>query len=286
RAADLLGMERRQAEAIRDLERGHFLGLGPAISRRAVAVKIGAVRTGARNVVQGLMPLPTAGADELHALLHAAPEAEERAAPTLPLPRTEPGELAHRIADFALAGEAEDTASGEDDLFKAAAVPAPPTLPPEEVRAALVDILAEMAAEPDATFQPAASLFQDFTVRCRMRRIGSHIGDVTRFRRRFAFAVAGIFDPEETQWAALAGLAAGAPDDCLAPFLLIARAAIDGEACPDDDTLAIAYGTRSPGRIRRLLEHLEKSGLIVVRTDFQGRRSVGLPDLGLTTAAA
>ncbi|MDF7777861.1 ATP-binding protein, partial [Sphingomonas sp. AOB5] len=33
RAADLLGMERRQAEAIRDLDRGVFLALGPAVSR-------------------------------------------------------------------------------------------------------------------------------------------------------------------------------------------------------------------------------------------------------------
>ena len=32
---------------------------------------------------------------------------------------------------------------------------------------------------------------------------------------------------------------------------------------------------QAPGRIRRLIEHLEKSGLIVVRTDFGGRRSVG-----------
>ncbi|MFN5820817.1 MAG: ATP-binding protein, partial [Novosphingobium sp.] len=46
RAADLLGMERRQAEQIRDLGRGQFLGLGPAISRRPVSVQIGAVRTG------------------------------------------------------------------------------------------------------------------------------------------------------------------------------------------------------------------------------------------------
>ncbi len=29
RAADLLGMERRQAEAFRDLERGQFVALGP-----------------------------------------------------------------------------------------------------------------------------------------------------------------------------------------------------------------------------------------------------------------
>src|SRR3954451_7774406 len=49
RAADLLGMERRQAEQIRDLERGRFLALGPAICRRPVSVKIGTVQTSART---------------------------------------------------------------------------------------------------------------------------------------------------------------------------------------------------------------------------------------------
>ena len=60
RAADLLGMERRQAEQIRDLERGRFLGLGPAIARRPVNVKIGAVRTGTRGGAHKLMPPPVA----------------------------------------------------------------------------------------------------------------------------------------------------------------------------------------------------------------------------------
>src|ERR1700743_3885962 len=46
RAADLLGMERRQAEQIRDLERGQFLALGPAIARRPQLIRIGAVQTG------------------------------------------------------------------------------------------------------------------------------------------------------------------------------------------------------------------------------------------------
>jgi hypothetical protein len=32
------------------------------------------------------------------------------------------------------------------------------------------------------------------------------------------------------------------------------------------------------------MEHLEKSGLIVIRSDFGGRRSVGIPALGATTA--
>ncbi|WP_374529938.1 helicase HerA domain-containing protein [Novosphingobium sp.] len=289
RAADLLGMERRQAEQIRDLERGQFLGLGPAIARRAVPVRIGSVRTSARTSIKGLMPLPTADADELHALLHAEPQEEERRAPALPLDevRVDPGQLLNQIADFELAGteDAADAADGGEDLFKAASVPAPPSLPPEEVRRVLSEIMLDMAGEEGATFQGAASLFQDFSVRCRMQRIGAHVGDVTRFRRRFAYAVAGIGDPDAPEWSALAALAARVEDDVLAPFLLIARAALEGTPCPDDEDLARAYGTSSSGRIRRLIEHLEKSGLIVVRTDFQGRRSIGIPELGMSTAA-
>ncbi|HYF89520.1 ATP-binding protein, partial [Azospirillum sp.] len=49
RAADLLGMERRQAEMFRDLERGHFIALGPALSRRPLPLRIGAVETQGRT---------------------------------------------------------------------------------------------------------------------------------------------------------------------------------------------------------------------------------------------
>ncbi|MGE5505023.1 MAG: helicase HerA domain-containing protein, partial [Actinomycetota bacterium] len=41
RAADLLGMERRQAEMFRDLARGHFIALGPALARRPLPMRIG-----------------------------------------------------------------------------------------------------------------------------------------------------------------------------------------------------------------------------------------------------
>ena len=64
---------------------------------------------------------------------------------------------------------------------------------------------------------------------------------------------------------------------------MIARAAQDGAPCPEDEELARIYGTNSLGRIRRLLDHYERSGLIVVRTDFSGRRSVTIPELGLAT---
>jgi hypothetical protein len=273
RAADLLGMERKQAEQIRDLERGHFLGLGPAIARRPVGVRIANVQTSARNVVQGLMPLPNAGGAAMESLLLSEPLAME------PIPRppepemvpVESEELLGQIAEFVPAGENVEPPV-EPSLFAA-----------EETAASIAAVLAEMALEPECTFQPAAQLYQDFTVRCRMLRILPGM-DLNAFRRRFAMAVAGIADDADGQWQDLLRIGRDVPDDLLAPFLLLARAAVDGAACPDDETLATIYGTRSSGRIRRLLEHLEKSNLIVVRTDYGGRRSVGIPALGLTTA--
>lgn len=275
RAADLLGMERRQAEQIRDLARGHFLGLGPAISRRPVAVRIGEVRTRARNVVQGLMPLPSAQGADMETLLMAEPLAVE------PMPRVpdeqdcaiEAQELIERIETCIPAGEEAVLPPVEPTLFAAT-----------EKAAELDSILAEMAAEPDCTYQPVAALFQDFTVRCRMKRLVGHGLDIVAFRRRFAMAVAGVV-PGDAQWEEIVALGAEVPDDLLAPLLVIARAAQQGAPCPDDAELSRIYGTNSSGRIRRLLEHFEKAGLIVLRTDFGGRRSIGVPALGASTAS-
>ena len=69
RAADLLGMERRQAERIRELERGHFLALGPAITRLPLACKIGPVKTGNQVRSEGLMALPDTAPEDMAALL-------------------------------------------------------------------------------------------------------------------------------------------------------------------------------------------------------------------------
>lgn len=278
RAADLLGMERRQAEAIRDLERGHFLGLGPAIARRPVGVRIADVKTRARNVVQGLMPLPEAAGADMESLLLAEPLAME------PMPRAAEPPAAERPASQA----ASEELIGQIEGFVAAAEKVEPPVAPslfeaEETAASVAGILADMAQEPECTFQPAAQLYQDFTLRCRMLRILPGM-DLATFRRRFAMAVAGIADDADPRWQDLLRIARDVPDDVLAPFLLLARAAIEGAPCPDDERLAEIYGTRSSGRIRRLLEHLEKNNLIVVRTDYGGRRSVGIPALGLTTA--
>ncbi|MBK1678585.1 ATP-binding protein, partial [Rhodospirillum rubrum] len=69
RAADLLGMERRQAEMFRDLDRGHFIALGPALSRRPLSLTIGPVETGTRGGGPKLLPLPANPPADARALI-------------------------------------------------------------------------------------------------------------------------------------------------------------------------------------------------------------------------
>ena len=85
------------------------------------------------------------------------------------------------------------------------------------------------------------------------------------------------FDPDAK--VQIQQLGAGLDDDLLAPFLAIARSAAEGLSGPDDEELGRVYGTNSPGRIRRLLEHLEKKGLLVVREDFGGGRTLIVPGI-------
>jgi hypothetical protein len=274
RAADLLGMERRQAEQIRDLGRGQFLGLGPAISRRPVAVQIGPVRTGARVMAQKFAPPPTASPDELHALLHSGLHLDEGPVhvPDPSPPAVDATVLLERISAAPVMAEEEVE---QPELF------APSQ---SEIDAAVAKILLEMAAEEGCTFQSPGTLFQDFSVRCRMQRLTAGHVDMTQFRRRFAMAVAGVTDADSEPWKDILRVARPLSDDLLAPFLMIARTAHEGAPCPDDTELAQLYGTKSLGRIRRVLDHYERSGLIVVRTDFSGRRSVAIPELGVATA--
>ncbi|MDD3798527.1 MAG: ATP-binding protein [Novosphingobium sp.] len=275
RAADLLGMERRQAERIRDLQRGHFLGLGPAITRRPLSVKIGPVRSGARVAAAALVPPPSAPPEEMEALLHAelATAAAERppAPPPPPMfPSQDADELAERIADFDAGPPAE---TGGEPRQTAA-----------ERNEGIDTVLREMADEPGCTFQPSSSLYQGFLSRCRKRGLSSGGLDMNLFRRKFAVAVAKLdgLDPGVREH--ILQMGTSVDDDLLAPFLTIARTAAEGYGSPDEDELGRVYGTSSPGRIRRLLDHLERKGLVVVREDFGGGRTIAVPGLESATA--
>ena len=268
RAADLLGMERRQAESIRDLARGTFLGLGPAIARRPVVLRIGAVETSARSSSPVLMPLPEAPSLDMRQFLLAGME-ELPTPPRAPLPRSQPA------------------TSVLEELARLPARPAPEDqLDPVDSDEIMTAALRAITEDDDAAGKTTAVLFQDFQVRCRMLGLRQASLDLAAFTRRFAAARAGIFEGLEDEWAPALEAGRKVPDDMLGAFLLIARAASENRPCPSDQELAHVYGTSSLGRARRVLSYMEERDIIVARTDLSGRRSITIPALGWTTEPA
>ncbi|AQS41890.1 MAG: Hypothetical protein BHV28_12040 [Candidatus Tokpelaia hoelldobleri] len=275
RAADLLGMERRQAEMFRDLERGHFIALGPALSRRPLPIKIGVVETSARSSSPRLMPLPEAPVDAQDLIF--TPSAQEirmpvrRAAPPPPKPTNE-------ILEEVVRARAEEPVE-EPSLF--------PEFSQAERNEMLDNVMREIVDDPEAAYRSVAVLYQDFLVRCRIHRVPGAPLELTAFRRRLAVAKAGIDEDAAAgeAWQQALELSKSVTDDVQGVFLAVAQAAVTDKPCPGDATLARLYGTHSLSRARRLLAYFEERGLLVVRTDFSGRRIVAFPDLGLETAA-
>jgi len=269
RAADLLGMERRQAEAIRDLPRGTFLALGPAISRRPVAVAIGPVETQARSMSPKLTPL-AARADNLQELLFAP--GPERAPP--PPPPQAPAQLP---SEALLERMAASSPTRAEPL---------PAKSEEQVTAIIADVLRAIVEDDASGGRSASLLFQDFTVRCRMAGLSRPPLPLPDFTRRLSMARAGIYEVDDEAWGEALSAAGSLPDDMLGPFLLVARAARFGEPCPSDEAIAASYGTASLGRARRLIQYIESRELIVSRIDLSGKRSIAIPSLGWATASA
>ena len=276
RAADLLGMERRQAEAFRDLERGHFMALGPAISRRPLSLRIGATETQPRNATPRLMPLPGAALEDARAVILAAPPPEAARPQRRPPPMPAPDLLSQLMAAKPAVAESRGEALEE--------LPSPEKL--AEQRARLDRILRAILADPEAGFRAIGVLYQDFLVRCRIEGLGAGAPDLGAFRRMLTRARAGISAEmaEDDVWQDVSARAAILPEDMQGIFMMIARAARDGAPCPGDAAIARAYGTRSLGRARRVLTYMEEQGLIVCQLDGAGRRIVTLVELAWATA--
>lgn len=274
RAADLLGMERRQAEAFRDLQRGHFIALGPALSRKPLPITIGPVETSARSTSPKLTPLPEAPEDAKDLIFTPDPEEALR-----PVVRRAPAPMPTETILTQLA-----RARPEPE------VPAPQSLFPEideAERMSLIDgVMRELLDDPDAGFRSVAVLYQDFLVRCRIRRVPGEPLALPAFRRRLAVARAGVDEEVAASdaWSKALALSESLTDDVQGVFLTVAQAAVRGAPCPGDATLARIYGSHSLSRARRLLTYFEERGLLVMRTDFRGNRVVALPDLGCETA--
>ncbi|WP_371420752.1 helicase HerA domain-containing protein [Tardiphaga sp.] len=273
RAADLLGMERRQAESFRDLERGQFMALGPALSRRPLGLRIGTTETSPRNATPRLMPLPEATLDDVRATILAAPPPEpvraQRRAPS------SPDLLGQLMAAKSAALEVRPD------------VPETPIAEELAARRERVDrVLQALMAEPDAGFRVVGVLYQEFVVRCRIEGLGAAVPDLDDFRRMLTRARAGLGSEmaDDDGWQDVSVRASILPDDMQGVFMMIARAAKEGWPCPSDAAIARAYGSHSLRRARRLLSYIEEQGLIVCQLDGAGRRIVTLVELAWATA--
>ncbi len=271
RAADLLGMEKRQAENFRDLNTGSFIALGPALSRRPLPLKIGHVETAGRNGRPELMPLPDMGLAAMQGLIFEDGAEDLLAPPPRMIPRPT-DEILETLVD------APAPVAAPIDPEAALALDA------ERVQI-LDEIVRQFVSDPEAPFRSAASLYPDFLVHCRVRRVGSRIPDLADFTRRLAIARAGMDSGDEREeWRRAVEQAAGLPEEMQGVFLLLARAGLEGAPSPADDALARAYGSRSPSRGRWLLTYMEERGHLVCEADFKGRRVVRFPALGWKTA--
>jgi hypothetical protein len=272
RAADLLGMERRQADAFRDLVSGQFVALGPALTRRPTEVRIGGVETASRSGRPSLLPLPETGPEDLSDLIFSGAE------DVLPVPerarKVHAPDLLQRIAT-------QQPQLLMVDLSE-------PDERSETEKAAEVDaIFAEILADPEAAFRPVPLIYQEFAYQCRVKRLDDFGNDMPAFRRRLALARAGLESGiDDPDWARVLEVSESLPEEMQGAYLLIARAARDGAPCPDDGALARVYGSHSPSRGRWLLTFMAERGYIVADLDFRGYRSVRIAGVGWRTAAS
>jgi hypothetical protein len=276
RAADLLGMDRRQAEMFRDLERGHFVALGPALSRRPLKVLVGAVETMPGGGTPELTPRPDHAIDEAKDLVLApVPAAGARAA------------AARRPALAPPPSTNELLAQMSREPEPAPASDAVPAMSREVREAVLREIVADVMADPDACSRSESVLFQDFLVRCRIKKVPGQPPKLPEFRFYLNAARAGVA-PEVAageDWARVAEIAATLAEDVQGVFMLLARAAMERGPCPSDLDVARVCGTSSAARARSRMAHLDRQGIAVIRSDMRGARIVAIPDLGWETAA-
>ncbi len=272
RAADLLGLERRQAEMFRELQRGHFLALGPAVSRRPVPVVVGPVETQARAATPLLTPLPNhPGEDARDLILAPVPAEAGRGIPERRVPATPPPSI-NQIFEQIVRDRPRDEPADE----------APSLFANEDRERAYRGIAFEILSDPDAAFRPEAVLYQDFLVRCRIGKTGGAALPLPEFKIHLNAARAGV-DPNAVdpgEWDRAITIARQIPDDLQAVYLILAGAALLAIACPSDADISRRCGHHSPGRARSRVGHLEKRDLVVMRTDMMGGRAVVLPDLG------
>ncbi|CAA7611556.1 Predicted ATPase [Candidatus Terasakiella magnetica] len=280
RAAELLGIERKQAEVFRDLERGRFIGLGPALSRRPLAIKIGTVQTKSLASGAALVPLPETSPEAARELLFQTNAPDTPRPVYRPPPPPDTDEVLRELGAHAPMGQVLEM-PGEN-----AAAPPPPPPPPPPPSDSIPNVLHALFAEDGALYRGVSALYDQFLTRCRSARLNGRALDIAHFRRRLILARAGITPETQAmpEWQQVQDEAFALPEDLQGMFLLLANAALHQHPCPSDLRIALSCGSHSSRRALSILAQMEQRGLMVLYEELDGRRVVVLPSLEWKTA--
>jgi hypothetical protein len=275
--------------------RGRKRGLAGVIATQRLAKLAKNVAAEASNFLMGRTFLDIDMAARRRPARHGPASGRDVPRPRArPVRRARPGPVAKPLpisdrpggnVGAVLQPEADAAAGAAGPVPQESGRPTQPELSPEEREERLNAVLSEIIDDPQAAYRTDAALYQDFLVRARMRRLPGAPMGMSDFRRRVAISRAGV-DKEtaETEgWQTALELSVRVSDDLQGVFLMLAKAALLAEPCPSDMRIAKAYGTHSARRARRLLGYFEEQGLIVVHTDFGGKRIVAFPDLDVQT---
>lgn len=262
RAADLLGMEKRLAEGFRDLARGQFMALGPALSRRPIKVMIGAVETRSMAAGPELLPFEAMRGEELRDII--LEPVTSFSAPSPREPRPPAPDLLRQLEAY----KAERQKPSDDALRQDFALLEEAS--PEDIWT----MVRAVSAESEAATRPLPALFQDFQLRARISQVDVSSIKLDGFRLILGGIRAGVdyAYAQSTIWAEAVRIAAILPEDVQGVGLLLAHAAQKAAPCPRDAEIAAAYGTFSLGRARRQLTYLQEQHVIVVQESNRGRR--------------
>jgi hypothetical protein len=284
RAADLLGIDRRQAEVFRDLECGRFVGLGPALSRRSITIRIGEVQTSSHAGGARLMPLPERTPEEARGLLFQAntppppPYVPEKGLDTEALLAT----MEHSPPAPILAPTAPAPAPAFSAAEPAEEIPAQVTPLPEAKSGVGMDtVLDQLFSESSALGRSVSSLYDDFLARCRTHRLPGRALDITHFRRRLVLAQAGVTPAVAALpgWEQAASVANGLEEQFQGIYLHLAAAAAQSLPCPTDSSITQAFGSHSPRRALAALARMQQMGVVEIYEELSGQRVIVLPAL-------
>ncbi|WP_370931293.1 helicase HerA domain-containing protein [Bartonella sp. DGB1] len=283
RAADLLGMERKQAELFRELRRGYFVALGPALSRKPLIIKIGEVDTQSKSASPKLLPLPIIDQNQQQEMLFenfidiSNKSSQEKLVEDNKNIFTD---IDKKIAEM----QQQDQLIENINLNNAQMNLIDDYERQEKEQYLLKKICKDMVNDKQISYRQVAVLYQDFLVHCRINKWSKNLPDINIFRHNLSIAQAEniypkiLEDGKQQKWNLAIEQAEKMPEDTQAVFLTLVRAALLKEDCPSMDSLAKIYGTYSISRVKRLIDWFEKQDLLVLRKDFSGSVKIIFPD--------